>query len=60
VNDDDNGSSRDAKVSWNANTDTAWKNPRVFGELVLEGSSSQSPTDKAVLDDKTSVVKEIQ
>lgn len=35
VNDDDNGSSRDAKISWNASSDTAWKNPRVFGELVL-------------------------
>ena len=35
VNDDDNGNSRDAKISWSANTDTAWKDPRVFGELIL-------------------------
>ena len=35
VNDDDNGYSRDAKISWNAETDSAWKSPKVFGELVL-------------------------
>ena len=35
VNDDDNGRSRDAKISWNAESDSAWKNPRVLGELVL-------------------------
>lgn len=35
INDDDNGYSRDAKISWNAESDSAWKNPRVFGELVL-------------------------
>ena len=35
VNDDDNGNERDAKISWNANSDTAWKNPQVFGQLVL-------------------------
>ncbi len=35
VNDDDNGQSRDAKISWNAESDSAWKDPRVLGELVL-------------------------
>jgi hypothetical protein len=35
VNDDDNGNQRDAKVSWNATSDTAWKNPQLFGELRL-------------------------
>jgi len=35
VNDDDNGNQRDAKVSWNATSDTAWKNPQLFGELLL-------------------------
>ena len=35
VDDDDNGHSRDAKLSWNAESDTAWKNPRVLGELIL-------------------------
>ena len=39
VNDDDNGNSRDAKISWNAESDTAWKNPRVLGELILGGPS---------------------
>lgn len=38
VNDDDNGNERDAKISWNANSDTAWKSPQVFGELILEGN----------------------
>ncbi|RVU86242.1 hypothetical protein EOL70_01985 [Leucothrix sargassi] len=36
VNDDDNGHQRDAKVSWNATLDQAWKNPQLFGELVLQ------------------------
>lgn len=35
INDDDNGYSRDAKISWNAESDSAWKTPRVFGELIL-------------------------
>ncbi|WP_146201413.1 CBM9 family sugar-binding protein [Leucothrix arctica] len=35
VNDDDSGDQRDAKLAWNAKTDQAWKNPRMFGELVL-------------------------
>ena len=35
VNDDDNGHLRDAKVAWNAAVDRAWKNPELFGEVVL-------------------------
>ncbi len=35
INDDDTGRSRDAKLAWNANSDTAWKNPQMFGQLVL-------------------------
>ncbi len=35
VNDDDNGYSRDAKISWSAKSDTAWKDPRVLGTLIL-------------------------
>jgi hypothetical protein len=35
INDDDTGKSRDAKLSWNANSDTAWKNPQMFGQLIL-------------------------
>jgi len=36
INDDDNGDQRDAKISWNAMLDEAWKNPRLFGELVIK------------------------
>ena len=36
INDDDNGDQRDAKISWNATLDEAWKNPRLFGELVIK------------------------
>ncbi|PID46540.1 MAG: hypothetical protein CSB47_03460 [Proteobacteria bacterium] len=35
VNDDDNGHYRDAKISWNAAVDQAWKNPSVFGQIIL-------------------------
>ncbi|MCK5727220.1 MAG: CBM9 family sugar-binding protein [Thiotrichaceae bacterium] len=35
VNDDDTGRSRDGKIAWNANSDKAWKNPQMFGQLVL-------------------------
>ena len=35
VNDDDTGNQRDAKLAWNAKVDEAWKNPQMFGELVL-------------------------
>jgi hypothetical protein len=56
INDDDNGYSRDAKISWSSNSDTAWKSPRVFGELVLEGFSSfskaRAPTNSAAVNDK--------
>jgi len=36
INDDDNGDARDAKISWNAMLDEAWKNPSLFGELVIK------------------------
>ena len=35
VNDDDNGHLRDAKMAWNSGVDRAWKDPGVFGEVVL-------------------------
>ena len=35
VNDDDSGDQRDAKLAWNAQSDQAWKNPQMFGQLVL-------------------------
>ena len=39
VNDDDTGKQRDGKIAWNAKVDKAWKNPRMFGEVVLQGSA---------------------
>ncbi len=35
VNDDDTGKHRDAKIAWNAKADKAWKNPQMFGGIVL-------------------------
>jgi hypothetical protein len=35
INDDDNGNHRDSKIAWHATTDTAWKNPQMFGRLQL-------------------------
>lgn len=35
VNDDDNGGTRDGKMSWNASTDDAWQNPSLFGSIKL-------------------------
>lgn len=37
INDDDNGTGRDGKLSWNAATDDAWQNPSLFGTAKLEG-----------------------
>ena len=46
VNDDDNGNSRDAKMSWNASVDNAWKNPEIFGQLILR-DDAQSLTNSS-------------
>lgn len=35
INDDDDGTGRDAKLSWNAATDDAWQNPSLFGIAML-------------------------
>ena len=35
INDDDDGSTRDAKLSWNAATDDAWEDASLFGLAVL-------------------------
>ena len=37
VNDDDGGGDRDSKLTWNAKTDNAWENPRVFGMAQIPG-----------------------
>ena len=51
INDDDNGDARDAKISWNANVDQAWKNPQVFGQLILQDvnqSFAKADQEKAI------------
>lgn len=35
INDDDNGQDRDSKLAWHSTGDSAWKNPQMFGRLVL-------------------------
>jgi len=37
VNDDDDGGTRDKKISWNAELDEAWNNPTHFGTMTLSG-----------------------
>ena len=37
INDDDDGGTRDGKLSWNAATDNAWQDPSLFGTAVLQG-----------------------
>jgi tetratricopeptide (TPR) repeat protein len=37
VDDDDDGGSRDSKLTWNGQTDDAWQNPRVFGVAQIPG-----------------------
>lgn len=36
INDDDDGSGRDKKLSWNASEDNAWQNPSLFGTGILD------------------------
>ena len=56
INDDDNGNSRDAKMSWNASIDQAWKNPEIFGQLILR-DDLQSYNDWNQQSNKTSYDK---
>ena len=37
INDDDDGTGRDGKLSWNAAEDQAWQNPSLFGTAKLVG-----------------------
>jgi hypothetical protein len=37
VNDDDDGGERDTKMTWRDTSDTAWQNPRAFGNATLGG-----------------------
>ncbi len=41
INDDDTGRERDGKMAWSAKHDSSWKNPQMFGELLLAPSSGQ-------------------
>jgi hypothetical protein len=53
INDDDNGDARDAKISWNATIDQAWKNPQVFGLLILQDQNKRfAKTDQQKSIDK--------
>jgi hypothetical protein len=38
INDDDDGGTRDGKLSWNSTTDDAWENPSLFGTAILQGT----------------------
>lgn len=44
INDDDDGSGRDGKLSWNAATDDAWQNASLFGIAVLSDALSSPCT----------------
>jgi hypothetical protein len=50
VNDDDTQGDRDGKLSWNAATDTAWEQPRVFGRATL-GALDWEPSGPLPLED---------
>jgi len=50
VNDDDTEGDRDGKLSWNAATDTAWEQPRVFGRATL-GALDWEPSGPLPLED---------
>lgn len=39
INDDDNGTSRENKISWHQAEDQGWQNPSVFGEISLLGET---------------------
>ena len=53
INDDDNGNARDAKMSWNASIDQAWKNPEIFGQLILRDDAQSFSTSNQPSNDKT-------
>ncbi|MCX6180595.1 MAG: Ig-like domain-containing protein, partial [Bacteroidetes bacterium] len=40
VNDDDDGGSRDGKMSWNSSSDNAWQDPSLFGTIALADIST--------------------
>lgn len=52
VNDDDNGTGRDAKLSWNAYEDQAWQNTELFGtiKLMSEEAEEEQEGEKEILE----------
>jgi len=50
INDDDNGSGREYKKSWNQATDDGWQNPSLFGTVVLAQAADQTPVANAGTD----------
>lgn len=46
VNDDDDGGTRDAKISWHDTEDSAWINPQAFGVATLGGLVGWWPFDE--------------
>ncbi len=47
LNDDDNGGERDAKASWAATSDVAWRRPDVFGTVKL-GAATAPPVSETL------------
>lgn len=39
INDDDDGSGRDVKLSWNASSDQAWQNASLFGTIQIDAQT---------------------
>ena len=55
VDDDDDGSTRDGKMSWFASADQAWTNPSYAGTAILLGSSCTLPSAAGTITGQTSV-----
>ncbi|WP_440237560.1 glycosyl hydrolase family 8, partial [Cytophaga sp.] len=55
VDDDDDGGTRDGKMSWYASADQAWTNPSYAGTAVLLGSSCTLPSAAGSITGSTSV-----
>lgn len=49
INDDDNGTARDKKLSWTATTDNAWENPSLFGVAKLVSETITGIDDETAM-----------
>lgn len=54
INDDDEGAGRDAKISWNATADEAWRNPTYFGTIKLNNGTAPQTYYLNVINGQTS------